>query len=50
MVMEAEGVVMYEPWSQVSGDMVPDQADWCCELGEQQISKDKHLFSQVSEA
>ena len=30
--MEAEDAVMYEPWSQVSGDMVPDQADGCCEL------------------
>lgn len=31
-VLEAEGADMYEPWSQVSGDMVPDQADGCCEL------------------
>ena len=43
--MEAEGAVMYEPWSQVSGDMVPDQVDGCCKLSEQRISNDKHLFS-----
>lgn len=43
--MEADGAVMYEPWPQVSGDMVPDQADRCCELGEQQTSKDKQLLS-----